>query len=765
MTAPYIAMALQIGSLKRRARRTGLHSLEQPLFLGIGKWVCLVGIFLLTVFLTAPYFYKRLPRYQEGQVLPTALRAFVTFTWESTRRVQEWEEERRHRHERVYAFDSRVEEEVTQRVEALVQLGMEYPDSPRFNATWRARMLSVLPQAQRLSDRELIRLLQLMNDERFADSIHAVTDHLYGQFYLTENRNALLGYIVRDVFRPRPAAGPLPERVTDRNVLSYPDQTLPMMEQLFSERISGTTLSVEDSGRMGVALLEMLVRPNLTLDEAGTREAYQRYPRPNLRTVVRAGDELFAAGHRLTSTDREVLLAHREAVLSVYRLRFFGNLTYVGIVFAIIAFYVRNFERELTFNTRNLLLISVPVLLALVISFFFIMLDVDRSLLAAGLFPAGIIGMLGVLLLDVRMALLLVTWGCLLFGLQADLDYKAVIVNLFAGYAAVGALYTLRERREVMIAGLLIGLVISVILLTLDFIEAPGSLSAASTWTRAMVGFIAGFFCALITISVLPLFEVTMGITTDMRLLELSGLRHPLLRKLEAEAPGTWQHTLNVAKLAEAAAIEIGANYLLVRTGCYFHDIGKMTKPEFFTENQLTREDKMRHHVLKPQMSTLIIKNHVKEGIELAREAGLPQRIIDFIAQHHGNGLIVYFYHKAMSSYEKGESKEPVRQEDYRYAGPKPQSIEAAIVLLADSVEATATAKLSGRTVREDEIRQLVRTIVFDRFNDGQFDECNLTMRDLNIIRESLIRTLISRFHTRIDYPKAPSSQSAVKRT
>jgi putative nucleotidyltransferase with HDIG domain len=275
---------------------------------------------------------------------------------------------------------------------------------------------------------------------------------------------------------------------------------------------------------------------------------------------------------------------------------------------------------------------------------------------------------------------------------------------------------------------------------------------------RAGVGLASGL-ASFLVLAILPVFE-RFGIITDMQLLELTGLHHPLLRRLEEEAPGTWQHTLNVAKLAEAAAVEIGVNYLLVRAGCYYHDIGKMAKPEYFTENQITPEDKQRHSELKPQMSALVIKNHVKEGIEMAKAANLPERIIDFIREHHGTSVIAYFYHKALEAQARGDSKELVRIEDYRYPYLKPQTIETAIVMLADAVEATATAKLSNRSVREDDIQQVVRTTIFEKFNDGQFNECNLTLRDLEVIRETFVRVLKSRFHTRIDYPKKPTAPS-----
>lgn len=255
-------------------------------------------------------------------------------------------------------------------------------------------------------------------------------------------------------------------------------------------------------------------------------------------------------------------------------------------------------------------------------------------------------------------------------------------------------------------------------------------------------------------------FERLFGIVTDLRLLELTGLKHPLLRRLEREAPGTYQHVLNVTKLAEAAAEAIGANYLLVRAGAYFHDVGKVIKPKYYSENQVNLDDKKAHSKLSPYMSVLIIKNHVKEGVEMARKASLPQKIIDFIPQHHGTGLIRYFYGEALRRYEESETMDPVHEEDFRYPGPKPQSIESAIVLLADSVEAIAASKFTGGQVNANEIRKTVQEAISEKFNDGQFDECELTMRQLYEIREAFARTLMARYHFRVAYPALPKRET-----
>jgi hypothetical protein len=258
-----------------------------------------------------------------------------------------------------------------------------------------------------------------------------------------------------------------------------------------------------------------------------------------------------------------------------------------------------------------------------------------------------------------------------------------------------------------------------------------------------------GLACYVLTIGMLPIFETLFGITTDVRLMELTSTNHPLLKQLQERAPGTFQHVLSVTKLAEQAADAIGANFLLVRAGAYFHDTGKMVKPKYFTENQVTPEERRIHSKLTPYMSTLIIKNHVKQGMEIARKHHLPQKVVDFIPQHHGTSLIKYFYMQAKERSDLGEFPE----DEFRYPGPRPQTREAAIVMIADSVEAVATAKLNKPVITEDDVRKLVLDTVMEKFGDHQFDEANMTMRDLHKITESFIASLMGRYHHRIDYP------------
>ena len=254
-----------------------------------------------------------------------------------------------------------------------------------------------------------------------------------------------------------------------------------------------------------------------------------------------------------------------------------------------------------------------------------------------------------------------------------------------------------------------------------------------------------------IVLTLQPIFEYIFRVLTDISLLELSDFNHPLLRRLILEAPGTYQHSLVVANLSESAAEAIGANALLARVGAYYHDIGKLLKPDYFVENLVNYRDV--HKNLKPSMSKLIIFNHVKEGAELAKKHHLNSNIVDFIFQHHGKTLVYYFYQRAKELEPEGK-----HEEEYRYPGPKPQSKEIAIVALADTIEALS------RTLDEptpSRIEEMVREVVKKRFMEGELDDCSLTLRDLESITKSFIRVLNAMFHTRVNYPKDDSREKS----
>lgn len=722
------------------------------------RWLALAAVYLLAVLLTSVFLLFKPPvPGSDGRLAVDQVRAWTDFRFVTDRALQEWEARREANYRRVWRYEPLAGQEVQADLQALASyvrnLDVEQMAPDELAARLRARdtRFNLSPERAR-------QVVDFLREPRYVELLDELVSGAYRERLIVDRPAQYIGQVQDGVAETKG----LPDRFADRA-----NRVLPLdfdwvdwrglASQYLANLSSDFAAPRQDIRPPMEAVLSALLRPNVRFDQLETERNLEGFPRGDLSTRFERNERLLqesAIGRELSREEARILQAHRQAVENNHRRRFLGHLAFVAMAFIILSFYVRKFSREVAFSTHNVLLISLPILLGLSVQAFSILLADGQAEDVGLLFPAGAVGMLGVLLLDVRMALLLVTWGCLLFGLQVNLQWDFVVVGLFGGYTAVAAIYTIRKRYEVFVASVLIGLTNAAVILVMAGIQGTDSFPLID----AGLGLIAGL-ASFLVLAILPVVE-RFGIITDVQLLELTGLHNPLLRRLEEEAPGTWQHTLNVAKLAEAAATEIGVNYLLIRAGCYYHDIGKVAKPQYFTENQLTAEEKQLHKDLKPIMSAMIIKNHVKEGVEMAKAAGLPPRIIDFITQHHGTSVITYFYHKALEAQARGEDKGTVRVDDFRYPWQKPQSIETAIVMLADSVEATATAKLSNRTVREDDIQQVVRTTIRDKFDDGQFNECNLTLRDLNTIREVFVRVLKSRFHTRIDYPKKPAAKA-----
>ncbi len=313
---------------------------------------------------------------------------------------------------------------------------------------------------------------------------------------------------------------------------------------------------------------------------------------------------------------------------------------------------------------------------------------------------------------------------------------------------ALTGVYTVREGRtrgQLIGSGFYVGImqIVGLMLLHPDK-QFMMSSSFVAEYIRPLL--INGFASSFVVLALLKVFEYLFGVLTNFSLLELSDFNQPLLKRMILEAPGTYHHSLVVSNISEAAADAIGANGLLTRVGAYYHDVGKMLKPEYYSENQLVGGNK--HDKIEPSISRLVILNHVKEGMELARKNKLNPMIIDFIPQHHGTSLMYYFYQKAL---EDAEDQSSVKQENYRYPGPKPQSRETAIVLLADSVEAAVRAMDEQVP---NKIAETVRKIINNKFIDGQLDECNLTLKEIEQIASTFTRVLGAMYHGRVKYPE-----------
>jgi putative nucleotidyltransferase with HDIG domain len=362
-------------------------------------------------------------------------------------------------------------------------------------------------------------------------------------------------------------------------------------------------------------------------------------------------------------------------------------------------------------------------------------------------------------------------WSSILFG---KVDAPLLVCGLISGFTAVYLTLQVRRRSRLIRAGFGVGVAIWLLSLTFGLI-GPIDFFTPSGNNWKMIGIQSAFaigngiLTATIVGGILPILEHLFQITTDISWLEASDLNHPLLRRMTIEAPGTYHHSLVVANLAESAAEAIGANATLCRVCSYFHDVGKLVKPDYYTENM--NFERNPHDDLAPTMSALIIIAHVKEGVDLALKHGLNRRIVDIIQEHHGTSLVYYFYKRALQQQEdartggkimnlrEGDVPE-VREETFRYSGPKPQTKESAIISLADMVE-SASRSLEKPTPQK--IEQLVTELIGQRIADGQLVECDLTLADLNMIAERFRFTLMTMLHTRIAYPKQDARTTLVR--
>ncbi len=341
-----------------------------------------------------------------------------------------------------------------------------------------------------------------------------------------------------------------------------------------------------------------------------------------------------------------------------------------------------------------------------------------------------------------------------------------VVMSIFSGVTVIMLTKHVRKRGSLLRAGFYAGLVTLLLALMLNLIEMPGNREVWQLLGIKAVGAVGiSLLVAMVVSGVLPMLESIFGITTDISWLELSDLNHKLLRRMQLEAPGTFHHSLVVASLSEAAAESIGANAAMCRVCSYFHDIGKLNKPEYFIENQ---GDVNPHDSLTPSMSALVIIAHVKDGIDLAVKHKLNPLIIDVIKEHHGDSLVYYFYHKAKElrkaeeskidkGLEKAEDVATVGEKNFRYPGPTPSSKESGIISLADAVES------ASRTIKKPtpaKIQTLVDDIVNKRISEGQLDKCCISVRELKKVRKSFSSTLRSMLHSRIDYPKDEGKDS-----
>lgn len=508
-----------------------------------------------------------------------------------------------------------------------------------------------------------------------------------------------------------------------------------------------------------ISFLDTWVVPNVSFNERATRDledlASEEVDQVLVqvrkgRTLVRSGDEIGA---------REILLlGGLKSMEQPSRVagKFFGVLIMAGFFLFALGHYAVTAREAKAETSRYHVLLPLVLLCTLVVCKAFVVFadfvvegigferfqnPVDFYLVV----PAATGAIIAVLLTNVPLTVFFALTFAVFMGLMTG-EGLMIVYTLAGSLAAVHALDQYRERSTVTRAGLIIGLVNVAIALGYQLTFVDVGFDWLLFLLRSACGLVSGVIAAMLASLLLPILESLFKITTDVRLLELSNLNNPVLRRLALEAPGTYHHSITVGTLAEAGAEAIGANNLLVRVGAYYHDIGKLKAPEYYVENQIYTGNK--HDNLTPNMSSLILGSHVKDGLAIADEIKLIPKVRDLIPQHHGTRVMKYFYEKAKEAARtKGLE---VSESEFRYPGPKPQTREAAILMLADQVEA------ASRTLEDPgpgQIRSMIQRLTQSTMEDGQFDDCDVTIKDLGRVGSAFERVLRGMYHHRVEYP------------
>jgi putative nucleotidyltransferase with HDIG domain len=487
--------------------------------------------------------------------------------------------------------------------------------------------------------------------------------------------------------------------------------------------------------------------PNLTLNpeemEHRNQKALETITRQ--KGMVLKGELILDKNQKVTQEDLEKL-----ASLSRYRIEtglksdpwhfvfpLLGRIFFAGAIVLGLALFLYFLKPHIFYDNSKLLMIASTLVLQMTLTY----LILFRWELSAYLIPVTIASMLLTILLDLEVGLIFTFSLGVLLGVVNYFDFKLAFVTIVAGSLASFSVKDVTHRYRFYRPMLYVSFAYVVFIY---FSESLKLSPSSAILSLCGYGLFNGFISTILTIGLLPIFESLFDATTDITLLELSDLNHPLLKRLSLEAPGTYHHSIIVGNLAEAGAKAIGANTLLARVGAYYHDIGKVQKPEYFVENQMGAKSK--HERLTPSMSALILESHVKEGVEMAEEANLPQAVIDCIREHHGTTLMRYFYNKAL---EQGAEEKVM--DEYRYPGPKPRSKETAIVMLADAVEAASRVLEDPKPSR---IKALIQKIVDSKLAAGELSDSNLTFKELTAIQQAFLPVLISVFHPRVEYPE-----------
>lgn len=493
--------------------------------------------------------------------------------------------------------------------------------------------------------------------------------------------------------------------------------------------------SLEDTVK---TIIYSQINSNLFIDTEKMEENIKEAEKNVQKEIIKKNQIIVKEGEPVTERQIEILKELgllNNGLTKSYAVSFISLFILVALILYIQYSYISKESPSVFKDNKLIILISSINIITL-------LLTIGFNIISSYLIPIACGAMLMTILINHRVSLVVNLLNLVFVSIIVGFNPSVIVISVISIILGSTALKKVQQRNDIIYSTLYMTVILLMVTLTIGMISSN---NLKENLIQTGYTIIAVLLSGILAVGLLPFFESIFDVVTNIKLLELSNPNQPLMKKLLMEAPGTYHHSMMVANLAEAATESIGGNPVIARVGAYYHDIGKTKRPYFFGENQIGRENP--HDKITPNLSALIILSHTKDGIELAKEHNIPQIIQDMIVQHHGTTLVKYFYYKVKNS---SENPEEVNEEEFRYSGPIPNTKESGILMLADSVEA------SVRSIPEPtkgKIEEMVNNIINDKLNSKQLINCDLTLKDIEIIRKSFLKTLDGIYHHRVEYP------------
>ncbi|MFW6381324.1 MAG: HD family phosphohydrolase [Bacillota bacterium] len=696
----------------------------------------LLFLIIISLILTIDLIPNRIDL-EAGQVSKTDITAPRTITFVDKEETRELEQQAAQSAPKVYEEDNSVNNNIKTDIKTLFELVREKKEILNDEPSISSRADLSQPPFERAGESaEPEEDVQSLTPAELAEQIQGEIDYNLSIETLTTLLTAGKERLDR-----------LESRVIELMDKQLQTRILPEDLETVRGELERKAMALELTGDYRLALAEILknyVKPNMRLNEEATDKKRQEMINQveAVEQTVRQGEIILRKGDVVTEEDIKILEALGLQKPQINYLNIFGVLIMIISLLLLGAYYLKHYQPEIWNDNKKLLFLELMILLVVILAK---IASVFQDPHLNYLVPVAMASILITILINSQIAIIVTVFISFLMAMVFGNFFSAALVSFIGGLVGIYSVSRLSQRSDLVRAGFNVSGVLVILITGLTMTDP------VEGWTGFLtplgIGVLNGILVAIFANGLLPYLESIFDLTSSVKLLELSNPSQPLLKRLLVEAPGTYHHSVIVGNLAETAADNIGANSLLTRVAAYYHDIGKLKRPYFFTENQFGGDNP--HDKISANLSALIIKSHVKDGVEIASKYKLPQDVIDILEQHHGKNLLSHFYQEAIDD----SKHDNVEENEFRYDGPKPYSKEAAIIMLADVVEAAIRSKNFNKN-NHNRIELMVRDLIKEKLIQNQLDQSELTLRDLDQVADSFVKVLSGIYHHRVEYPE-----------